>query len=95
MSNWLATDESDSIFVRYSTFIIFSIDSLYFSGLAIISSIFAKEDETFLLKTLLLDSESFNVLVILLENTSKEALLFGVVFSNVLKFRFIYLFVYV
>jgi len=25
MSNWLATDESDSIFVRYSTFIIFSI----------------------------------------------------------------------
>ena len=25
MSNWLATDESDSIFVRYSTFIIFCI----------------------------------------------------------------------
>ena len=25
MSNWLATDESDSVFVRYTTFIIFSI----------------------------------------------------------------------
>jgi len=25
MSNWLATDESDSEFVRYTTFIIFSI----------------------------------------------------------------------
>ena len=28
MSNWLATDESDSIFVRYSTFIIFSIAAI-------------------------------------------------------------------
>ena len=28
MSNWLATDESDSIFTRYSTFIIFSIAAI-------------------------------------------------------------------
>ena len=28
MSNWLASDESDSIFVRYSTFIIFSIAAI-------------------------------------------------------------------
>ena len=28
MSNWLATDESDSIFVRYSTFIIFCIAAI-------------------------------------------------------------------
>ena len=28
MSNWLAADESDSIFVRYSTFIIFSIAAI-------------------------------------------------------------------
>jgi len=28
MSNWLATDESDSIFIRYSTFIIFSIAAI-------------------------------------------------------------------
>ena len=28
MSNWLTTDESDSIFVRYSTFIIFSIAAI-------------------------------------------------------------------
>ena len=29
MSNWLASDESDSILVRYSTFIIFSIAAIY------------------------------------------------------------------
>ncbi len=28
MSNWLASDESDSIFVRYTTFIIFSIAAI-------------------------------------------------------------------
>jgi len=29
MSNWLATDESDSIYIRYTTLIIYSIAAIY------------------------------------------------------------------